>query len=419
MGITPPFRTIGERLLPDDLENFDIGRILGNFAGLDLSRLFKGVKMPKGAGDGLRLTHDFDRKTFRAWARIDIDIVKPGNASMFSIGPFTMDMKDTRLRGFLSLTASKDTDKVEEAGEASIVTDLAAIVSGQTMVTLREVTLRYDKGGGLKVEFDPANIKLNPSLEFIQKTLKEIFPDEVGGMEVVKSDGIPVGLRHVFQLPPLSLMAGTSGVQNIQISNRFELLAFPDFVIANRFALARPELPFIFSMFIIGGTGWLTVDVEYRPFDKSSGLLVIVEAGAGGSASLGFAFAGCMGSVFITLSLAITYRKLIGQSGGGLTVSLVVMICGVVDVLRIVSAQITVMLRLSYKENGDIDASGSFRITIRISRFFKISAGGQARYTMSGGKTERSSSSYTDYKVTDKNLQKAAKALGVKDKETL
>ena len=419
MGITLPFRAIGERLLPDDLGNFDIGRILGNFAGIDLSRLFQGVKMPKGAGDGLRLTHDFDRKTFRAWARIDIDIVKPGNASMFSIGPFTMDMKDTRLRGFLSLTASKDTDKVEEAGEASIVTDLAAIVSGQTMVTLREVTLRYDKGGGLKVEFDPANIKLNPSLEFIQKTLKEIFPDEVGGMEVVKSDGIPVGLRHVFQLPPLSLMAGTSGVQNIQISNRFELLAFPDFVIANRFALARPELPFIFSMFIIGGTGWLTVDVEYRPFDKSSGLLVIVEAGAGGSASLGFAFAGCMGSVFITLSLAITYRKLIGQSGGGLTVSLVVMICGVVDVLRIVSAQITVMLRLSYKENGDIDASGSFRITIRISRFFKISAGGQARYTMSGGKTERSSSSYTDYKVTDKNLQKAAKALGVKDKETL
>jgi hypothetical protein len=241
-----------------------------------------------------------------------------------------------------------------------------------------------------------------------------VFGDEFGGFEIIKNAGIPVGLRHSFAMPPLSLTFGTSGVQNIQISNLFELTAFPDFVIANRFALARPEMPFIFTIFIIGGTGWLTVDVEYRPFEKDGSLMVVVEAGAGGAASLAFAFAGVTGSVFITVSVALTYRKLIGEPGGGLTVSLVVVITGLVDVLRIVSAMITVMLRLSYRDNGDIDALGSFRVTIRISRFFKVSAGGQARYRMSGGKSQTTTSSSAGYEVTDKNLKKAEKLLNKK-----
>jgi hypothetical protein len=411
MGVSLPFSKIGAGIIPADLERFDIGRVLGNFAGIDLSRLFRGVKMPKGAGDGLRLTHEFDRRTMKAWARIDIDILRPGNAPLFSAGPFTMEMQNPRLQGFLSLSASKNADEVEESGEASIVTDLSAIVGGQTMVTLREVTFKYAKGGGLNVNFDPGKIKLNPSLEFIQRTLKQIFPDEVGGLELVKNDGVPVGIRHAFQLPPLSIMAGTSGVQNIQISNHFELLAFPDFVIANRFALARPELPFIFSLFVLGGTGWLTVDVEYRPFDRNDRLLVIVDAGAGGSASIGFAFAGCTGSVFITFSLALNYRKLIGKSGGGLTVYCVVVVSGLVDVLRIASAVITVMLRLLHRSNGDIDASGVFRITIRISRFLKIRAQGQALYKMADGKAERSSSSGASYQVSEDSYRKAEKLL--------
>jgi hypothetical protein len=146
-------------------------------------------------------------------------------------------------------------------------------------------------------------------------------------------------------MPPISLMYGTSGVTNIQISNQFQLVAYPDFLIANRFSLAKPELPFIFSIFIIGGTGWLSVDAEYRPFRNE--LLVIVEAAAGGSASLGFAFGGVTGSVAITISVALTYRKVIGQSGGGLTVALVVLIVGNVDVLGIVNVYIALMLRLS------------------------------------------------------------------------
>lgn len=411
MGISLQFDKIGDRLLPVNLSKFDIGQVLGNFAGLDLSRLFRGIKMPKGAGEAVRLTHEFDRKAHRAWVQIDINLHKSGRNSLFAIGPFSMDMVDARLVGFLRMEASKDTDRVEETGEAKIITDLAAMVAGQMMVTLKHVTLTYARDGGLQVDFDPKNIRISPTLRFVENTLKSLFPDDVGGMEVVKNNGIPVGLRHTYALPPMALMFGTSGVQNIQISNQFELIAFPDFLIANRFALARPDQPFLFTIFIIGGTGWLTVDVEYRPFDKAGGLLVVVEAGAGGSASLAFAFAGVTGSVFITVSVALTYRKLLGKSsGGGLSISAIVVITGLVDVLRIARAMITVMLRLNYQDNGDIDAVGSFRITIRISRFFKISVSGQARYRMKGGKKETSSSTQIDVEAGDERLKKLRKA---------
>lgn len=411
MGLNLPFDRIGDHLLPKDLSTFDLGRILPNFGGLDLSRLFSGVKVPAAAKDAIRITHHFDRKAFRAWVKIDVAVDLPGRNSMVALGPFNLDAVGSKLVGFLKLEASKDSETIEQTGEATLTTDLDAVVSGQSMVKLREVAIRYARSGGLSVDFDPKKLQLNPCFRFVQNTLQTVFGDTFGGCEILKKDGVPVGLRHDFSMPPLSLSFGTSGVQNIQLSNRFELIAHPDFVIANRFALARPEMPFIFTVFIIGGTGWLTVDVEYRPFEGDGELSVVVEAAAGGAASLAFSFAGCTGSVFITISVALRYQKLIGAPGGGLTVSLVVVITGVVDVLGIATALITVALRLSYFENGDIDAVGSFRVTIRISRFFSVSAGGNARYRMTGGKRETSSSTYTDHKFEGTNLQKAQKLL--------
>ena len=95
----------------------------------------------------------------------------------------------------------------------------------------------------------------------------------------------------------------------------------------------------------------------------------------------------------------------------GLTVSLVVLIIGVVDVLCIANACLTVMLRVSYRDNGDADATGTFRLKIRISRFFEVSAGGQARYEMKGGRSQSSSQTDVGYQVTDPNLAKAKKLI--------
>ncbi len=367
LGLDLPFKGIGDRLIPEDLRNFDVGRILRNVGGLDLSGLFRNVRLPATAGDAVRISHEIDAKQARAWVQIDIDLPLPGRSPLVSIGPFTLDVLDARITATVRLEASKDGDRVAQTGRARLAADFDAVVGGQSMVTLQKLAVSYDRDGGLDVDLDPQNIRINPSLRFVQDALKEAFPDEVGGLQIIKRDGVPVGMEHVFSMPPLSAMAGTSGITNLQIGNRFELVAYPDFRIANRFSLSSPELPFMFSIFVIGGTGYLFVEAEYRPFRDQ--LTVTVEAAAGGSAALGFAAGPVSGSVFASLSIALSYSKSPERSGG-LTVSVVLLIAGNVDVAGVANVYMGLLLRMNYAEDGRITGRGSLVIRIRISRFF-------------------------------------------------
>ena len=211
-------------------------------------------------------------------------------------------------------------------------------------------------------------------------------------------------------MPPIDLDFATSGVTNITISNTFGLVAYPEFMIFDRFALSRPDLPFIFSIFVIGGTGYITVQTEYHPFQEN-GLMVSVEAAAGGSAQIGFAFGVISGSVFITISVALKYTKVFGESGGGLTISLVLVVAGNVDVAGIVTVYIGLLLRMSYQDNGAIDASGTLTVTIQITRFFTLSATADVQYRLRGGKSETTTSVNAGASVDTSALNDAATKL--------
>lgn len=386
LGLSLPFSKIGDAIVPDDLSKFDIGRVFRNFGGVDLSNLFQGIRLPAGSENAIKVTHDFDRKASRAWVQVDINLPLPGRNPLFVIGPFTLDFVDTLLVATVRLEASKDTDKVEQSGRAALTTTVDAVVSGQSMVALEKLVVNFGRNESLKIDLDPRRIKLNPAFKFIQESLGKLFSgddEEAGGLKLVKHNGLPVGIEHLFAIPPFDAMAGTSGVSNISISNRFSLLAFPDFVIGNSFALSKPDRPFIFSIFVLGGTGYLTVDCEYRPFNRA--LSVVVEAAAGGSAALGLSLGPVCGSVQITLSVALSYRKQIGSPGGGLTASMVLVIAGRVDVASIASVHITLMLRMAYHENGRIDGVGTLTVAVRVSRFYTYRVRRDAKYKLRDG----------------------------------
>ncbi|MER9183704.1 hypothetical protein [Mesorhizobium sp. M0767] len=406
LGLSIPFSKIGDRILPDDMSGFDVSRIFKNFSGMKLDKLFRGYKLPAGAKDAIKVTHSFDKAQVRAWVQIDVDLPMRERKALFAVGPFEVDFVDSRFLAIVRLEASKDSDKVDQIGRAILTTNIDFVVGGQSMITLQKVALHYEKSSGLTVEFDPKNIKLNAVFRFIQDTLGSLFPDEIGGMKIIKDRGIPVGIEHEFAMPPVSLNFATSGVTNILINNRFGLIAFPEFVISDRFSLSKPEMPFIFSIFIIGGTGYITVDTEYRPF-TNKGLMVVVEAAAGGSAQLAFAFGPVSGTVFITLSIALAYRKIFGQDGGGLTVSLVLVIAGNVDVAGLVNIYIGLLLRMSYRDNGAIDATGTLTVTIRISRFFKISVRANVNYQLRGGQSKTTTSISANGEIIDPRFAEA------------
>jgi hypothetical protein len=70
-----------------------------------------------------------------------------------------------------------------------------------------------------------------------------------------------------------------------------------------------------------------------------------------------------------------------------------------------VSVGITLMLRLSYRDNGQVDGQGSLAVSIRISRFFTISAHANVNYALRGGKSETSVSSGVSGEITDAKLK--------------
>lgn len=398
------------KLNSEALAKISLGQFFKNFGGINLKGLLDGARLPKNVFEAIQVSHEFDRKRLRAWVQIDIDVPVPGRRELFAVGPFTLYFRDTRLSGRLHYAASADTTEISESGHSEIITSIEAVVGGQVMVTLQHVAIRYTAEQGLDIDFDPARIKLNDVFRFIQDTLGTLFPDEIGGLKLIKQDGIPIGVEHLFSLPPLSLSFGTSGVSNIQIINQFRLLAYPDFVIANRFNLSTVEQPFIFSIFILGGTGYIQIDTEYRPFDRQ--LMVVVEAAAGASAALAFALGPVQGAVYITLSVALTYRKL-PKTSGALTVSLVLVIAGSVSLWGMVRIFLVLMLRLSYQGNGAIDAHGALSVEVRVSRWFKLRYRTDVKYRLRDGQSTTTRSESIEYEPDEKlkKLQDKANSL--------
>lgn len=391
-----------------------LNSIIPDFGGMKLSGLLEKAGLDGDLPDWIKVTHDVDEKNGRAWLQVDVDVPLPGRQALFSLGPFTLYFKDSRLVATLRAEASKDSDQFTLTDLAILSTNIEAVVGGQVMVTLEDATISYSSETKLDVDLDPKRIKVHKNLKFIQDTLGQLFGDTLGGLTILKEAGIPVGVEHRFSLPPISLNYLTSGVQNITISNRFALRVLPDFIISNRFNLSSVDQPFIFSIFIIGGTGYIQLDAEYRPFDKR--MSVSVEFGAGGSASLAFTWGPVAGGVFITLSVTIRYTKTIGYEKvpareSGLTVSLVLVIAGYVSLWGMVTIYLGLRLSISYHESGRVDGLGVLSVELRISRFFKLKFRTQVTYKLRDGRSETTVSSTVETDVTDSRAKAALEKL--------
>lgn len=391
-----------------------LNSIIPDFCGMKLSGLLEKARLDGDLPDWMKVTHDLDEKNGRAWLQVDVDVPLPGRQALFSLGPFTLYFKDSRLVATLRAEASKDSDQIAVTDLAILSTNIEAVVGGQVMVTLEDATISYSSETKLDVDLDPKRIKVHKNLKFIQDTLGQLFGDTLGGLTILKEAGIPVGVEHRFSLPPISLNYLTSGVQNITISNRFALRVLPDFIISNRFNLSTVDQPFIFSIFIIGGTGYIQLDAEYRPFDKR--MSVSVEFGAGGSASLAFTWGPVAGGVFVTLSVTIRYTKTIGYENvpareSGLTVSLVLVIAGYVSLWGMVTIYLGLRLSISYHESGRVDGLGVLSVELRISRFFKLKFRTQVTYKLRDGRSETTVSSTVETDVTDSRAKAALEKL--------
>ena len=161
------------------------------------------------------------------------------------------------------------------------------------------------------------------------------------------------------------------------------LEAFPEFALAVSLNVSRKLSPFIFSVFILGGAGFVEAKVRYLPLSNT--LSTDVSIGLSASASLAFAFGPISGQVAVLLGTAVEYHQQPGQGGGSLDIALTLLILGRVDVLGIITVDISLLLEAKYEGNGRITASGSLSISVRVSIFFKISVSAHVSYDFKQG----------------------------------
>lgn len=405
MGLDFDFESFGDEFKFREGPSRLLRDLIPDFGGLKLRDLLGTASVPD-VGRHVRVGHDLDARTGRAWLRVDINLPLPERHALFSVGPFALYLANSHFIAFQHAEASKDSPDTSISDQATLHTDLEFVVSGQLLLSIREVMITYSRERQLECRLDPRKIRLHQAMRFIGDTLGSALGDLGGGLSWIKDGERVVGVEHSFVLPPLSLNYATSGISNLQLANRFSLRAFPDFVLANRFNLSRRDLPFIFSIFIIGGAGYLQVETEYRPADRE--IQVAVEAGLGGSAAFAFAFGPVSGGVYISLVVVLRYTRRIGASAradDGLTVSLVLLIAGHVSLWGMVTVYLGLMLTMSYHDSGQIDATGQLTVEVRVSRFFKLKYASVVTYKLRDGHatTTRISETSTD--------DRAAKAL--------
>jgi len=415
MGIDVPFDGISDTLtLPEtEIEKLDLTKLFPSFGGLDLRRLLPDVKVPPGVKDAVRITHDFDRKQLRAWVQVDVDVPAPGRSELYAIGPFALYLRDSKLSGRMRAEASQDEDAVRDTGSGEIATNIDVVVNGEQLLSLEQVRISYSGAAGLEFAFDPRRIRLHAAMQFVQDTFGSLFADEVGGLTVLMERGIPVGVEHLFSLPTFDLMSGTTGVANIQIGNAFRLRAYPEFVIANRFNLSRLEAPFLFTFFLLGGTGYVFVDTSYSPLSNT--LVVAVEAAAGGAAAFGLSLGPVKGSAFIALSLGITYRKVIkggSQEGDGLAVRVILVIIGNVSLKGIVTVCLELHLTITYQEGGRIDGLGVLSLKVKVAKFITLKYSTRVTYMLRNGRATTTVTSRTGVELDKEQRKKPDRIKG-------
>lgn len=385
LGIRLPADKLLDRLLPIDLTRFDVSKLLPDFAGLKLDRLLPGLRAPASAGEGIRVTHGLDKQRQRAWAEATVAVQLSGGAELFAFGPLALTLLEAKFDAAARLETGLD-GRVERRAHGTITGDWRMDFGGQTLVTFRRTTLSFDETGQTRFDLSPDRMEMAAALRYLTDLARKVQYEDGGFVfRLLERNGIPYGAEALFEIALPPLQYGTTGLIGATIGAAARLVAYPDFAIELGMHVSRKDSPFVFSVFILGGAGYVEANALYLPLKNA--LSVDVSIGLAASASLAFAFGPISGQVAVMIGVAVEYHRRPGQGGGGLAMSLRLLVMGRVDVLRIVTVHVALALEATYHEGGRITARGSLSVTIRISSFFKISVSVTVSYDFSSGKS--------------------------------
>ncbi len=375
LGINLPATQLAEDLVPADLKQFDLNKVLPSFSGLNLGGLFSGVKLPEIANQNIVVTHGWEPQTRRAWLEADVNVPISNRMVVFQAGFFAFTLSDATFRAHSKIQSNGGQSQQSTSGSIKGKWSME-LAESNSLITFADTTLAFDEGGKLQFNFNPANIKLADALQCIS-TLVQSFSDPKSGFSY---GTVPGGVKCKFALPVPDTSGLTSGMTGVNFSTSIEVSYKSSFDITLTLGVSSKDRPFNFAIFILGGCGYLSTSITYH-IDTHSFEPLALDLAIGCSASLAIALGPISGGVYAQFAIELQ------NSGSGFRAGAFFQITGHVSLLGMVSIDIVLRLEATYA-GGKMTATGHVSYEIKL---FMFSISVSADVTMNLGSGGQSS----------------------------
>jgi len=387
LGVRLPTVSLGDRLLPEGLEGFDLSRILPDFGGMRLDGLFPGVSLPKIANDRVKITHGIDKETRRAWVQAELDVPYTKPIDILPFDPLNVRLQSARLQAVTRAEGGID-GQLSSRTRAELLSTWEVSFAGTMVVRLKDTRLVHENG---KTSFhiNPANVELAEALKFLSDLLAKAGLADTG-LTVRLLPTTPPGLESRLLLPLPDVTLGAFSIYNLELLASLTLgFDAGNFFLDTRFGLGKRDRPFALAVSVLAGGGSIELGAKYVPATGALTAYTRMQLAAG--AALAFSFGPVRGGVWFFLGVAVEWQS---RGGGGLSIELFVLLRGEAQVFGFISVSLALALRARYGGgDGSLVASGSLEITVKIGRFFKTTVRTHVSYRLAGGSGRRAAMS--------------------------
>lgn len=388
MGFRLPTSSLAENMVPDALKGLSVSKLIPNIGGLDLRGLLVRAGFPDLDDlEAVKITQGFDKAERRLWMKAVIDVPFTAPVDILTFGPVTLAVDDARFFAESSMTAGLEGSKQRIAGRIS--GDWRVVCAGQDIITFRRTGLHFDESGKLDFKIAPERVELADVLEFLTNFLAASGKGQGLVVEPLMRGSVPAGVAATLDLALPDLTLGAFAITSLSLHVMFGVAAIPEFELMGEVSVAQRTAPFTLSVWILNGGGYLTQRMSFRPTARPKPVLsYTLDVGIVAGVGLGFNFGVVSGGVWLQLgcSLAITWTT--ERGGNSTAVTVFILARGNVDVAGLVTANIMLLLEVSY-DGARMIGRGTLRLSFKISMFFTLRVNQGVEYTFIGKKSTK------------------------------
>ncbi len=369
LSLKVPTNRLLNTVVPFCPDTFDLNSVIKDLSLFDCSDLFPNLKLPSGP-DNIKVTHGVDAQSLSGWLRAEMDVrYQDKSIQVISMCGITISIRNARFYALSHVTAKagqppKNTMKSEISG------DWLFELGGMSILEVTDAKLLCDERKKIKFDIRPENIKLQAALEFLSNLLSSVSTGNGFRTELLGA-----AIRSTLSLSMPDMEFGTFGIANLSLGFGFTIgVSSNGFAFGTNFSLASMEKPFIITVFALGGSGWLDFGLSVTRDSGKWILIARLAIGISAAASLGISMGPISGSISASFGIKVEFLANTSKTkSSSLTVGIVLVFAGHVDVLGIVTADVSLTLEANYNsQSGQLIGRGTVRLSVSICWCFTL-----------------------------------------------